>query len=374
MSTALETFCGQSYGAKQYHMLGIHKQRAMIVLLITSFPREAGSYARFMIPSVFAFALLQCHVRFLQTQNNVVPMMVISGVTTLLHVFICWFLVFKSGLGNKGAALANSISYWINVSLMAIYVRLSPSCKRTWTGFSKEALHGIFAFLKLAIPSAVMICLEMWSFEMMVLLSGLLPNPKLETSVLSISLNTCSLGFMIPLGLSGSISTRVSNELGAGRPRATRLAIYVSLMMVATEALFIGALLIFGRRAWGYLYSTEEEVVRYVGDMMVLLAISHFFEGIQLILSGIARGCGLQKIGAFINLGAYYLFGIPAAVLLAFVCHVGGKGLWTGIIVALIAQAFLLAILTVFTNWEKEAKKATDRVHSAASPPSGLLS
>lgn len=28
--------------------------------------------------------------------------------------------------------------------------------------------------------------LEMWSFEMMVLLSGLLPNPKLETSVLSI--------------------------------------------------------------------------------------------------------------------------------------------------------------------------------------------
>jgi len=28
--------------------------------------------------------------------------------------------------------------------------------------------------------------LEMWAFESMVLLSGLLPNPKLETSVLSI--------------------------------------------------------------------------------------------------------------------------------------------------------------------------------------------
>lgn len=28
--------------------------------------------------------------------------------------------------------------------------------------------------------------LEYWSFEMVVLLSGLLPNPKLETSVLSI--------------------------------------------------------------------------------------------------------------------------------------------------------------------------------------------
>ena len=30
--------------------------------------------------------------------------------------------------------------------------------------------------------------LEMWSFELIVLLSGLLPNPQLETSVLSIRL------------------------------------------------------------------------------------------------------------------------------------------------------------------------------------------
>jgi Na+-driven multidrug efflux pump len=41
--------------------------------------------------------------------------------------------------------------------------------------------------------------------------------------------------------------------------------------------------------------------------------------------SGIAAGCGWQKIGAFVNLGAYYLMGIPTAILLAFVYHIGGK-------------------------------------------------
>lgn len=41
--------------------------------------------------------------------------------------------------------------------------------------------------------------------------------------------------------------------------------------------------------------------------------------------SGTARGCGWQKIGAFVNLGSYYLVGIPAAVVLAFVLHIGGK-------------------------------------------------
>lgn len=41
--------------------------------------------------------------------------------------------------------------------------------------------------------------------------------------------------------------------------------------------------------------------------------------------AGIARGCGWQKIGAYVNLGSYYIVGIPSAVLLAFVLHIGGR-------------------------------------------------
>ncbi|XP_060972893.1 protein DETOXIFICATION 16-like isoform X3 [Cannabis sativa] len=385
MGSALETFCGQSYGAKQYHMLGVHMQRGMVVLLAVSIPlaiiwfnagqillflgqdpeisAEAGRYARFMIPSIFAYAVTQCHTKFLQTQNNVVPMMITTGMTTLLHLFICWFMVFKSGLGNRGAAMANAISYWINALSLVLYVRISPLCKHTWTGFSMEAFHGIPKFLKLSIPSAVMLTLEIWSFEMMVLLSGFLPNPKLETSVLSISLNTCSLVYMVPLGLSGVISTRISNELGAGRPQIARLALCVALCMVVTEGTLVGAVLILGHRIWGYCYSREAEVVKYVGQMLILISISQFFDGIQSVLSGSVRGSGRQKIGAFANLAAYYLMGIPVALLLAFVFHIGGKGLWIGIIVALIMQALSLAILTICTDWEKEVNNASDRVH-----------
>ncbi|KAJ6993942.1 protein DETOXIFICATION 16 [Populus alba] len=387
LASALDTYCGQSYGAKQYDMLGIHLQRAMIVLLLASVPlavvwanagailvflkqdpeisAEAGRYARYMIPTIFGFAIQECHVRFLQSQNNVIPMMVCAGITTFLHIFTCWILVFKSGLGNKGAALANAISYWANALLLILYVRISPSCKKTWTGLSKEALHGIPNFLKLAIPSAIMVSLEIWSFEMMVLLSGLLPNPKLETSVLSISLNTCALTYMIPLGLSAAISTRVSNELGAGKPQAARLAVCVATFLVGTEGISVASLMIFGRNVWGSFYTTEKTVVNYVGEMLVFVAVSHFFDGIQSVFSGTARGCGWQKIGAVINLGAYYLLGIPCSVILAFVYNFGGKGLWTGIIVALFFQALALFVVTLRTNWEKDSKKAHDRVYRA---------
>lgn len=179
MASALDTLCGAAFGAKQYNMLGIHMQRAMVVLMLVSIPlafiwaftgdilvlfhqnkeiaAEAGLYARYMIPSLFGYGLLQCLVRFLQNQNIVLPLMLCSGITALLHVLFCWLLVMKSGLGARGAAVAISISYWINVFLLACYVKLSPACKTTWTGFSREAFKGIPKFCKLAIPSAAMI-------------------------------------------------------------------------------------------------------------------------------------------------------------------------------------------------------------------------
>ncbi|KAK8587169.1 hypothetical protein V6N13_086173 [Hibiscus sabdariffa] len=390
MSTALDTLCGQSYGAKQYSVMGIHMQRAMLILVIVSIPLAiiwintgpillllgqdhdisvaAGEYACFMVPSLSAYGLLQCLVKFLQTQNIVFPMMICSGITTLFHILICWVMVFKSGLGFKGAALANSVSYWINVLLLVFYVKFSPSCAKTWAGFSREAFHNIFTFLRLAIPSATMVCLEMWSFEMMVLLSGLLPNPQLQTSVLSICLNTASTVWMIPFGLSGAVSTRVSNELGAGDPEAARLAVNVVVVTAVVEGILVGSVLIVIRNVWGYAYSNEAEVVEYVAAMMPLVATSNFLDSLQCVLSGNARGCGWQKIGAFINLGSYYIVGIPCAILFAFVLHAGGKGLWLGIICALAVQVTCLGIVTIRTNWEQEAKKATERVYNYAIP------
>lgn len=56
--------------------------------------------------------------------------------------------------------------------------------------------------------------------------------------------------------------------------------------MVMVEGVFVACLLVLGRNAWGYCYSTEDEVVKYVAQMMLLLAFSHIVDGIQSVLSG----------------------------------------------------------------------------------------
>ncbi|XP_019452431.1 PREDICTED: protein DETOXIFICATION 16-like [Lupinus angustifolius] len=380
MGSALETLCGQAYGARQYHMLGIHTQRAMLVLIGSSIPlsliwfytsnllilmgqdheisAQAGIFNRWMIPGLFAFAILQCLNKFLQSQNNVFPLLISSGVTTLVHVVLCWFFVFQLNLGSKGAALAISISYWINVFMLVVYINLTTACAATWNGISKEALNDIISFIKLAMASAVMICFEYWSFEMVVLLSGLLPNPQLETSVLSISLNTCWMVYNISVGLGCVISSRVSNELGAGNAQGALLALRVMMVIAILVGTTIGLVTILVRNVWGKLYSNEDEVIKYVAKMMPLLALSDFLDGFQCVLSGAARGCGWQNLCVGINFGAYYVVGIPTAILFAFVLHIGGMGLWMGIICGLAVQGIALVIINLCTDWDKEARKA----------------
>ncbi|KAG6398902.1 hypothetical protein SASPL_140373 [Salvia splendens] len=350
MGSALETLCGQAYGAKQYQMLSVYTQRGVVVVLAlsvglavvwynTSFilvglgqdhdiSAEAGVFNSWMIPSLFAYGILQCLIRFLQTQNIVLPMVVTSAATSVFHVFLCWLLVFKLEFGSRGAAMATVALYWINVVLLALYVNFSSACAECFTGFSREAFHDIVGFLRLAVPSALMICLEYWSFEMVVLLSGLLPNPTLETSVLSRSLNTCWMVYMISVGLGGAVSTRVSNELGAGNAVRARLAVYVAAAIAASEGVVIGAITVL------------------------------------CVLSGAARGCGWQTLCAVINLGAYYVVAIPCPVLLAFVFHLGGMGLWTGIICGLLVQAVVLIVINTRTNWDDEVTKAVNRVQA----------
>jgi MATE family multidrug resistance protein len=61
--------------------------------------------------------------------------------------------------------------------------------------------------------------LDWWTFEIVVMLSGLLPNPEQTMSMMGITFNVHTLCFFAAHGLSGAASTRVGNDLGAARPK-----------------------------------------------------------------------------------------------------------------------------------------------------------
>ncbi|XLT09957.1 hypothetical protein HN51_055750, partial [Arachis hypogaea] len=82
--------------------------------------------------------------------------------------------------------VVSGFSVILNVILLGLYMKFSAQCERTRAPISMELFHGLGKFLCYAVPSARMICFEWWSFELLTLLSELLPNPELKVSVLSI--------------------------------------------------------------------------------------------------------------------------------------------------------------------------------------------
>lgn len=171
-----------------------------------------------LIPPLFTYGALQALVEYFQSQSLITPLLLSACASLSCHVPLCWALVLKSGLRHPEAALALGISYWMIVIFdLVLYMRCSPACERTRVPISLELFRGLGEFALFSIPSTVMVwynlCL-LFSKQIFVfqspdstlnfvllrvinlalngghmscsLLSGLLPSPEFESSVLSV--------------------------------------------------------------------------------------------------------------------------------------------------------------------------------------------
>ena len=208
MGSAVETLCGQAFGGRKYEMLGIYLQRSTVLLTLTGVlltliyvfskpillflgesPEIASAASIFvygLIPQIFAYAVNFPIQKFLQSQSIVAPSAYISTATLFVHLLLSWLAVYKLGMGLLGASLVLSLSWWIIVVAQFVYIVTSERCRETWRGFSVQAFSGLPSFFKLSAASAVMLCLETWYFQILVLLAGLLENPELALDSLSI--------------------------------------------------------------------------------------------------------------------------------------------------------------------------------------------
>lgn len=179
MAGGLETLCGQAFGAEQYKKLGTYTYTAIISLILICPPlcvlwifmdkflillgqdplisSQAKSYSMWLIPALFASAILKPITRYFQSQSSILPMLLTSFTILLFHIPTCWALIYRLELGNHGAAIAFSLSTWLNVILLGLYVRFSKAFEKTRIAFSKDVFLGIGEFFRFGVPSAVMV-------------------------------------------------------------------------------------------------------------------------------------------------------------------------------------------------------------------------
>ncbi|CAO2190254.1 unnamed protein product [Urochloa humidicola] len=382
MGSALETLCGQAFGAGQVSMLGVYLQRSWIILLSTSVlmspffvfaeplllllgqdpdvARESGRFTLYILPSVFAMAVNFAASKFLQAQSLVTVPAWIGLAALLLAACLNYLFVVVLGWGLPGAAAAYDAAHWaIALGQVGYIVRW---CRDGWKGWSAAAFHGIWAFVRLSLESAVMLCLEIWYMSLITVLTGDLDDAQIAVDSLGICMNVNGWEAMIFIGLNAAISVRVSNELGSGRPRAAWNAVVV----VVAEALLIGltcmALILVFRDSFSVIFTSDDDLRRAVSKIAGLLGLTMVLNSVQPVISGVAVGGGWQGLVAYVNLGCYYIFGLPLGYLLGYYFNLGVGGIWSGMLCGVTLQTLILLGIVWRTDWKAEAAQASGRV------------
>ncbi|KAJ4776422.1 Protein DETOXIFICATION [Rhynchospora pubera] len=384
MANAVQTICGQAYGAKRYKTMGITLQKAFMLHFIVSIflgfmlyysgtllvvigqAEEIAfmgqTYARGLIPQLLAVMLWSPMQRFLQAQNIVNPVAYICIAVLAVHILITWLTVVVFEVGILGVSLSFSVSCCLVTLFTWLYIINSTACRETWNGFSSEVFTHFWDYVKLALASTLITALEMWYLPVVSLLSGYLSNPEIYLDAISICTNWWNWDFMIMFGLSNAASARIGMELGAGHPRLAKFSAIVAIITTIAISVVLSALVLVLRTPLAMLFTDNNNVITEVINLSHLIAISIILNGIHPMLSGVAVGSGWQDFAAYVNIISYYLIGLPIAYFLGFWTTLEVSGLIWGVVIGVLVQTIALSIKTAQTDWDKEVEKVEQRI------------
>ncbi|XP_028796157.1 protein DETOXIFICATION 41-like isoform X1 [Neltuma alba] len=329
MASAVQTLCGQAYGANKHAVMGIICQRSMIMQLLaavvlTFFFWYSGPILKFLgkndsdeiaeigqtfgreiIPMLYAYALVYPMQRFLIAQNIVNFLAYVAFGVFCFHLLFTWLVVSVLGFGLLGAALTLCLSWWLLAFIIGLYIIRSPSCRKSWTGFSLKAfkLKGLWTYLKLVVSSAAM----MWVCSCSVCFIRD-ASELYHCSGLSFHLHKCSV--------------RVGNELGAGNARVAKLSVAVCNGIGFLICFILAAIVLAFRVALVKLYSADSQVIRVTSSLFPLIALYFLINGNHFVLFGQAIGSGRQAIVGWMNL-VIYAISFALAYFLGFKTSLG---------------------------------------------------
>ncbi|KAJ1724009.1 ethionine resistance protein [Coemansia erecta] len=385
LASCLDTFCSTAFTASRDRTLvGFHLQRGLVAVaiqfllimpilwyleaLLVWFRQDAhvsalcGKYVRVQLLGAPAWMFFECIKRFLQAQGIMRASTYILLAVFPIHLASSLLLVWSPviGVGYLGAALANVMTNWVILLCIVAYTCRS-SASEAWGGWTLQALRAMPQYFQLAVPSMIMVCSEWWILDLLVLAASYLGSTTLAAQ--SIIVNTTSLTYQIPDGLSVAVCNRVGNLIGQARARRAKLSAWLGIAagFLVGLATMVAALVV--GRWWGRVYSDDPDIVTCVAMIMPACAVFQMTDAVNSVGSGVLRSLGRQDSGALINFPAYYLLGFPLGLYLTYGSpRIGVLGLWYGICLGVCIAVCLQMLICIRTSWEDEVRRCMARV------------
>lgn len=136
----------------------------------------ASHYMLAFLPGLYLQGYTDAHRRYLNGHgHNSFPLACLV-VATVVQFCLSYYLIIELKMGITGTAVSGVLTNLMHFILQhSVAAFLYPSEARPVSLLDSEnfSVSGITAYLKLGLPSIALVCVDWWSFEAMLLVSGL---------------------------------------------------------------------------------------------------------------------------------------------------------------------------------------------------------
>ena len=179
--TATDTILSQSYGAGEFQSFAMWAVNSLFVVCLGMVPivaglialcepcmllfgqdpilsAAAGQFSYRLIPGVLPYYIFKILNKYLQSQNRILPGVVIGFVANGLNVFTNWFFIHGLDMGLNGAPWATSLIRFAECVIIIIFIVCNKhQLADTFPSFSRLDIsyNTILPFLHLAFSGAL---------------------------------------------------------------------------------------------------------------------------------------------------------------------------------------------------------------------------
>lgn len=297
-----------------------------------------------MLPLLLYFAAR----RYLQAMDLVRPVAFALITANLVNVFGNWVLIYgKLGapeMGVEGSGWSTCISRGYMAAVLLIYIVRHDSRYGTglWSVAGRPDLARIRELLRLGVPVAVMITLEIGVFSLTTALIGKLGAIQLAAH--QVALHCASFAFMVPLGISSAAAVRVGQGIGRRDPDGAKRAGWTAILLGALFMSCSALAFLLLPRLIARIFTPDPVVIAASVILLAVAAMFQLFDGIQVVAVGALRGAGDTRTPMFSHLVMFWFVGLPVGYWLCFSRNWGAVGLWVGLCIGLILTGLILLI------------------------------
>ncbi|KAL0973218.1 hypothetical protein UPYG_G00200480 [Umbra pygmaea] len=226
-------------------------------------------------------------------------------------------------------------------------------------GWSWECLDDWGSYIRLAIPSMIMLCAEWWTYEIGCFLAGLIS--EVELGAQSVIYQLAVICLLFPLGISLAGSVRVGNALGAGDTDQAKLSAKLTMFCAGAVSVCFSVLVGILKDHISYVFTYDEQIRVMVARIMAFYSPLLLLDALSAASSSVIRGLGKQKVGAICNILGYYGVCLPIGIPLMFAGKLGIMGFWIGVLSCVSLQCLFFIVYLLKMNWMKATEEAQIR-------------